>query len=94
MLEVPCPRLRLAAEIVKDGAAMVRAKVAVPVRAPDFPVIVTLYCPRLTELLAVSVSKLDPVVGFGEKDAVTPLGRPEAERVTLPVNPFMGFMLM
>jgi len=49
---------------------------------------VTLYCPRLAVLLAVSVSVLAPVVGFGEKDAVTPLGRPVAERVTLPVNPF------
>jgi len=42
-------------------------------------------------LLAVSVSTLDPVVGFGEKDAVTPLGRPDAERVTLPANPFCGY---
>ena len=50
-----------------------------------------MYCPRLAELLAVKVSVLAPVVGFGEKDAVTPLGRPEAERVTLPVNPFCGY---
>jgi hypothetical protein len=28
---------------------------------------------------------------FGEKDAVTPLGNPDAERMTLPVNPFRGF---
>ena len=35
-----------------------------------------------------------PFVGFGEKDAVTPLGRPDAERVTLPVNPFWGVTLM
>jgi hypothetical protein len=51
----------------------------------------TLYCPRLAELLAVSAMVLLPFVGFGEKDAVTPLGRPEAERVTLPVNPFWGY---
>ena len=70
-----------------------RAKVVVTVRAPDLPVIVTLYCPTAAELLAVSVSMLDPVVGFGKKDAVTPLGRPEAERVTLPVNPFRGVRL-
>jgi hypothetical protein len=36
---------------------------------------------------------LDPVVGFGKKDAVTPLGSPEAERVTLPANPLSGFTL-
>ncbi len=49
---------------------------------------VRVYCPRLAELLAVSVSVLLPVVGFGEKEAVTPLGRPETERFTLPVNPY------
>jgi len=51
-----------------------------------------LYCPTAAELLAVSVSVLlyPAVVGFGEKDAVTPLGKPDAERVTLPVNPFTG----
>jgi hypothetical protein len=57
-------------------------------------VTVTLYCPRLAELLAVNVSVLPPVVGFGEKEAVTPLGRPEAERLTVPANPFWGFTLM
>lgn len=67
-----------------------RVKVVVSVRAPDFPVMVTLYCPTATELLAVSVSRLFSTVEFGEKDAVTPLGRPDAERVTLPVNPFWG----
>ena len=57
---------------------------------PAVPVMVTLYCPRGAELLAVNVSTLVPVVGFvgfGEKDAITPLGRPEAERVAVPVNP-------
>jgi len=66
--------------------------IVVTVWLPDFPVMVTLYCPRGAELLAVSVNVLVPVVGFGEKDAVTPLGRPDAERVTLPVNPYNGFM--
>jgi hypothetical protein len=79
---------------VKVGAAMARAKVVVTVRAPDLPVIVTLYCPTAAELLAVSVSMLVPVVGLGKKDAVTPLGRPEDDRVTLPVNPFRGFTEM
>ena len=58
-----------------------------------------MYSPMAAELLAVSVSVLlyplyPAVVGFGKKDAVTPLGRPEAERVTLPVNPFWGVTLM
>ena len=53
-----------------------------------------MYCPRVAELLAAKVNVLLPVVGFGEKDAVTPLGRPDAERVALPVNPFRGVTLM
>ena len=40
--------------------------------------------------LAVNVTVLVVAVGFGEKAAVTPLGRPEALRVTLPLNPLIG----
>lgn len=54
---------------------------------------VTVYCPVGAELLTASVSVLDvPVVGFGEKDADTPLGKPEAARLTLPLNPYWGEM--
>jgi hypothetical protein len=42
-------------------------------------------------MLAVNVSTLLPVVGFIPNDAVTPLGRLAAERLTLPVNPFSSF---
>ena len=48
---------------------------------------VMLYCPSAAVLLAVSVRVEDPFVGFGEKEAVTPLGRPDAASVTLPVKP-------
>jgi hypothetical protein len=37
--------------------------------------------------LAAKVTTLVPVVGFVPKVAVTPAGKPEAERVTLPVKP-------
>ena len=40
------------------------------------------------ELLAVKVTTLLPVVGLVPKDAVTPLGRPEAASVTLPLKLF------
>jgi len=83
--------LRLFPESVKAGAETVKMKVADAVWLPDFPAMVTTYCPRLAELLAVKVNVQAPVVGFGEKDAVTPLGRPEAESVTLPANAFWGF---
>jgi len=40
--------------------------------------------PRLADVLAVIVRILFPfpIAGFGEKDAVTPPGRPETERLT------------
>jgi hypothetical protein len=44
--------------------------------------------PTFAEPLAVNVSVLVPVVGFGENAAVTPAGRPEADSVTLPANPY------
>ena len=44
--------------------------------------------------LAVSVSVLVEVVGFGLNAAVTPLGKPDAERVTLPLKPFTGAIVI
>jgi hypothetical protein len=40
--------------------------------------------------LAVSVSVLVAVAGLGLNDAVTPPGRPDADRLTLPLKPFCG----
>ena len=42
-------------------------------------------------MLSVSVMMLEPVVGLGENEAVTPLGKPVAESVTLPLKPYWGF---
>lgn len=71
----------------------VSAIVVVAVSDPEVPVIVTVAVPMVAELLAVKVStlwgiELMVVVGLGEKAAVTPLGNPEATRVTAPLNPF------
>ena len=38
--------------------------------------------------LDVSVNVLVIVAGFGLNDAITPLGRPDADKLTLPLNPF------
>lgn len=46
--------------------------------------------PEATVLLAVRVTTLVVVAGFTLKAAVTPVGNPEAARVTLPENPFTG----
>jgi hypothetical protein len=51
--------------------------------------------PTVAVLLAVSVSKLVPLVGFVLQDADTPLGSPDAPaRLTLPANPFSGVTVM
>jgi hypothetical protein len=65
----------------------VRANVVVAVRLPEVPVMVTVDVPVVAVALAVRVSTLVPVVGFVPKVAVTPLGKPDAANVTLPVNP-------
>ena len=75
---------------MKFGVAVeftVSASVVVAVKLPEVPVIVTVADPVVAVLVAVSVSTLVPVVGFVPNAAVTPLGRPDAARVTLPVNP-------
>ena len=77
--------------MVKLCGEIVTGTIVVAFRLPEVPVSVRLYSPRAAVLLAFNVSVLEPVaVGFGEKEAVTPLGRPEMEKVTLPVKPFWG----
>jgi hypothetical protein len=49
---------------------------------------VTVEVPVAAVLLAANVITLLLVVGLVPKVAVTPLGKPVADRVTLPVNPF------
>jgi hypothetical protein len=69
-------------------AVTVSAIVVLAVREPEVPVMVTVDVPAVAVPLAVRVSRLLPVVGLAPNAAVTPLGRPDATRVTLPVNPF------
>jgi hypothetical protein len=45
-------------------------------------------------LLAVNVSVLVVAVLLGLNDAVTPLGRPDADKLTLPLKPFCGVTVM
>ena len=58
------------------------------VRLPDVPVTVTVPVPTVAVSLAVSVSVLVETALFGLNDAVTPLGNPDADKATLPLNPF------
>ena len=72
----------------------VREMVVDAVRLPDVPLMVTVAMPVVAELLAVSVMTLVPVVGLVANAAVTPLGRPVAASVTLPLNPFAPVTVM
>ena len=55
---------------------------------------VTVAVPAAAVALAVKVNVLVEVAGFGLKAAVTPLGRPEAEKLTLPVKPLAGVIVI
>jgi hypothetical protein len=93
----PCVMLTLFGdeERRKVGVALtVTETVVLAVKLPDVPVTVTIAVPVAAELLAVRVSTLDAVAGFVPNDAVTPLGKPEAEKVTPPLNPFCGVTVM
>ncbi len=94
---LPRATLRLLgdAERLKFGPRFtVRAIVVVCVRPPDVPVIVTVKLPVDAVLLAVSVSVLVLVVLLGLNDGVTPLGRPEADKLTLPPKPLCGLTVI
>lgn len=58
------------------------------------PVTVTVAVPGVAEGPAASVRVLVPVVLAGLNDAVTPLGRPDAARLTLPLKPLCGLTVM
>ena len=68
----------------------VSARVVLLLKLPETPVMVTVAVPVFAVPLAVSVIVLVAVAGFGLNDALTPLGRPAADRLTLPLKPFTG----
>ena len=72
-------------------AITVSTMVVLAVRLPEVPLTVTVEVPTVAVLLAANVTMLEPVVGLVPKVAVTPLGRPLAASVTLPVNPPASF---
>ena len=54
----------------------------------------TVTVPVVAETEAVKVTRLVVAVGLVPKDAVTPLGKPEADKATVPAKPFIGFTVM
>jgi hypothetical protein len=97
-LLVLLPGVRLSAlgdaESVKPGTVIVTPIVVELFRVPEVPVTVTVVVPPTAELLAVSVSVLELPVLTGLNAAVTPLGRPEAARLTLALKLFSAFTAM
>ena len=55
---------------------------------------VSVTVPVVAVLLAVNVSVLVVAVLLGLNDAVTPLGRPDADKLTLLLKPFCGLTVM
>ena len=56
-------------------------------KLPELPVIVIVTVPVAAVLLAVNVNELVLVVLLGLNDALTPLGNPVADKLTLPLKP-------
>ena len=65
----------------------VRLIVAVLVKPSEEPVTVTATVPVAAVGLADRISELVVVVLLGLNEAVTPLGRPEADRLMVPLKP-------
>jgi hypothetical protein len=81
--------------VVLDAELTVRMSVAVWIKLPEVPVMVTGKVPVAAVLLAVSVRTLVLAVLAGlNEEAVTPLGRPETDSATFPVKPFCGVTVM
>jgi hypothetical protein len=72
----------------------VKVSEALAVSVPEVPTILRETVPTVAVLLAVSDNVLVDVAGFGVNVAVTPLGRPEADNVTLPLKPPCGVMVI
>ena len=71
------------------GEAMTTKVISVVAdNAPEVPVTVIVDIPGVAEPLADRVRALVVAVELGLKDAVTPAGRLETVKPTLPVNPF------
>ena len=71
-----------------------RETMAVCDNPPATPEMVTVNVPVAAVLLAASVNALVLAVLLGLNDAVTPLGKPDADKLTLPLKPFCGVTVM
>jgi hypothetical protein len=68
--------------------------VALLLRLPAVPVTVNVNVPSAAVLAADRVKRLVVVAGFVPKLALTPLGKPDAAKFTLLLNPFRGLIVI
>jgi len=68
--------------------------VALLFRLPEAPEMVIAKVPVAELPVAVKVTRLELVAGLVPNVAVTPLGKPDAVKFTLPLNPFTGLIVM
>ena len=71
-----------------------KESVVVLVKPPEVPVTVTVKVPVVAVPAADSIRRLLAVAGFVPKAALTPFGKPEAVKFTLPLKPFSGLIEM
>ena len=71
-----------------------RESVKVFVKPPEVPVIVTVKVPVVAVPAADRIKRLLAVAGFVPKAALTPFGKPEAVKLTLPLKPLRGLIEM
>jgi hypothetical protein len=77
------------------GGVIVSAIVVDAVALPEVPAMVTVTGVEVSGAapLAVNVTTLEAVAGLAPKVAVSPVGRPETAKFTLPVNPLSSAMV-
>src|SRR6267378_2558372 len=93
-LSIPLEELFAEHLICQDYQRTVRLILTECDRVPDLPLTLTLKVPVVAEPPTVNVSVLAEVEEFGLKVAVTPVGRLDAEKLTLPVKPRIGLMVI
>lgn len=84
----------LADRLKFGGALTVSDTVVVCVKLPEVPVIVTVAVPMVAVPLAVNVRTLVVVAGLVPNAAVTPVGKPDAESITLPEKASVGVIVI
>jgi hypothetical protein len=72
----------------------VRVIATLLVKLPEVPVTATVKVPMDAVPVAERVRRLVVVAGFVLNTALTPLGKPDAVKFTLPLKPFRGLIVM